>query len=336
MIYKSQMNTPLVSVIVPMYKVASLLPAFLERVQEQTYKHLQLIFVDDASPDNSSEIIKESLNDLTSQGFEVVLLVHETNKGVACARNTALDVASGEFVYSWDADDLLESNGIELMVSEAMRTNADIVGCECYLSYQSNQRHLSQPQVHSVADAFEKMCKGVMKWNLWLFLLRRSVIENGESLRFLPGQNMGEDMMFMGKLMLRADKISIVHRALYHYVKTNTEAQTNHYTAKQWEQVMTNFVALESSVSETQNAKKKELLNYLKLNLKLPLLFTKELEDLKRWNRLYPEANAYIWSNELLPYRTKFVQALAANKLWWFVRLYRYLVMEILYKILYK
>lgn len=330
------MSTPLVSVVIPMYKVASLLPSFFERVKQQTYKRLELIFVDDASPDNAAEIVERSRQDLAEYGVQVMLLRHSTNKGVASARNSALDVATGDFIYSWDADDLLEPNGIELLVAEAQRTGADIVGCECYLSYESSKRHLPQPQVSSAGDAFEKICKGIMKWNLWLFLIRRALIEQEIPLRFIPGKNMGEDMMFMGMALLRTRNISIVHKPLYYYVKTNAEAQTQNYTEAQWQQVVANFSALESAVVDHSASDKVEQLQLLKLNLKLPLLLTKNKEDLRRWERLYPEANAFVWANDLLPYRTKFVQSCAAKKQWWLVRMYRLVVMDFLYKILYK
>lgn len=327
---------PLVSVVIPMYRVASLLPLCIEQICRQTHRHLELIFVDDASPDEVSLIVEAHREALQQLGMRVLLLRHAENRGVAQARNTALEHATGEYLYSWDADDFLEPDALERMVQEAERIEADVIGCECFLTYNSSERRLHQADVCSGREAYTQMCKGRLKWNLWLFLIRRSLIERGEPLRFLPGRNMGEDMMFMGKVFLRAEKVSIIHEPFYHYVKTNAEAQTQHYTAAQWAQVDANLRELEQYVRHTQGTGAMQLLQYLKLSLKLPLLLSSDDADLVRWSEWYPEANPYIWSNDALPLRTKLLQMAAARRQWWAVRLYRRLITGILYKILYR
>ncbi len=328
----------LVSVIIPMYKVANFLPQCLSQIKAQTYKHLELIFVDDCSPDNASEIIQEHQAELEALGMQVVLIRHAHNQGVASARNTALDVAKGEFIYSLDADDFIEANTLELMIQSAKQEQADIVGCECTLRYDKSERHLPQVDVRTGKEAFEKMCKGVFKWNLWLFLFRRELLgkAEGEALRFLPQRNMGEDMLMMGRLFLMAERIHIIHKPLYHYVKTNEEAQTSEYSPLQWQNVKDNLKALEGFITQRKDKEELRLINFLKLNLKLPLIISTKASDYQHWSECYPEANAYIMQNDVLALRTKLLQKLAQYKQWWLVRLYNLIVMQWLYKLLYK
>ncbi len=320
-----------------MYKVASFLPQCLNQIKAQTYRHLELIFVDDCSPDNVSEIIEQNRVELEALGMSVILHRHEQNQGVAVARNTALGLASGTYIYSLDADDFIEANALELMLNKAVEENADVVGCECTLKYEENERRLSQANVRTGAEAFEMMCKGVLKWNLWLFLFRRDLLsKGGEVLRFLPQKNMGEDMLMMGRLFLRSNNVSIVHKPLYHYVKTNVEAQTSEYSPLQWQNVKDNLAALSEFVEQRAVSQEIELLNYLKLNLKLPLIISTQQEDYKHWESLYPEANTFIMKNKELSLRTRFVQKCASLKMWGIVRLYNIIVMQWLYKLLYK
>ncbi len=328
----------LVSVIIPMYKVAKLLPQCLSQIKAQTYKHLELIFVDDCSPDEASKVVQSHKAELETLGMQVVLIRHEVNQGVAVARNTALDVAKGEFIYSLDADDFIEPNTIELMVQKAQEEKADIVGCECTLKYEQSERYLPQRDVQTGEEAFEQMCKGVFKWNLWLFLFRRELLKKGgtNSLRFLSQKNMGEDMLMMGRLFLLANKVHIIHKPLYHYVKTNTEAQTSEYSPLQWQNVKDNLKALEQFIKERGREKEIKLLNFLKLNLKLPLIISTKKTDYQHWTECYPEANAFIMENKELALRTRLLQKMADLKLWSLVRLYNIVVMQWLYKLLYK
>lgn len=326
----------LVSVIIPMYGVRAVLPQCLECLRGQTYKSLEVIFVDDCGPDDSATYVEEHRGELEEQGYVVKLLRHTENGGVAVARNTGLDAAEGDYVYFFDADDCLEATAIELMVAEAVRTDADIVGIDWYLSYEGYERRMSQPKVSTGAEAFQQICYGTFKWNLWLFLVRRELYERGGRVRFLPGQNMGEDMMLMSKLFLRAKGVAMLPQPLYHYVKTNAGSLTANYTDKHWAQVDANLRELEQYVLKAQVARGEGYIASLKLNLKLPLLISSRQADYDRWASWFTEANDYIMGNPALPLRTKLLQKAAGYGQWWLVRLYYELVMKALYSILYK
>ena len=327
--------TPLVSVVIPIYKAEATLPSCIDSLLSQTYHHLELLFVDDCSPDRGAELVAERVPRLEQLGIKVKLLRHTENKGVAVARNTALDAATGEYIYSVDADDELAPDTIEVLVRKAIWKDADLTGCEWILKQGHSERRMVQPEVKSGDEAFEQCCKGQMRWNLWLFLIKRSVLEQPSPLRFLPGKNMGEDMMLMGKLLQRVQTISMVHRPLYTYVR-NDGSLTNSYSDAHWEQVNANIRELEVYLEKTSsNPSLLELLQFMKLNLKLPLLISGRQADYERWRATYPESHPYIELNNLTPWRTKLLQQMAARGQYWFVALYAQVIMKGLYKLLY-
>lgn len=327
--------SPLVSIIIPVYRAVETLPACLAQLKAQTYRPLQLVFIDDCSPDDGLAYLESERSSLEASGIEVTILHHEVNRGVAVARNTGLDAARGEYIYSVDADDLLQPAAIEALVRVAEGRQADVVGCEYMLQEGTSQRPITQPDVKTGGEAFAQICYGRMKWNLWLFLLRRSLIEQAPALRFLPGENMGEDLMLMGKLLQRAGRVAIVHQPFYTYVRSDSQI-TSTYRPEHWQQVRTNVLELERYLTLQASKESLELLHYLKLNLKLPLLLSHNACDYERWTRMYPESNEYILKNQHLPLRTKLLQWMASQGQFWFVRLYDKVVMQWLYKALYR
>lgn len=250
-------------------------------------------------------------------------------------RNKGLDLAEGEYIYSYDADDYMEAKLIERLVAKAEEEGADMVTCNWFLRYEGNDRRMQQPKVETGIQLFEQLCYGTMKWNVWLFLVRRSLFEGDTPLRYTPQDNMGEDMMMTSMLSLRAGRVATVSEALYYYVKTNSGAQTANYQDTHWGQVARNLSSLEHYIKAYYPAQA-SLLNFLKLNLKLPLLISSSSKDYERWQSWYPEANAYAMQNPYLPMRTKLVQKAASLGLWWLVSLYNRVVMQWLYALLYK
>ena len=141
--------------------------------------------------------------------------------------------------------------------------------------------------------------------------------------------------MLMGKLLQRAGRVAIVHQPFYTYVRSDNQI-TSTYRPEHWLQVQTNVQELERYLTQQTSQELLELIHYLKLNLKLPLLLSHNAQDYERWTRMYPESNEYILKNQYLPLRTKLLQWMASRGQFWFVRLYDKVVMQWLYKALYR
>lgn len=122
---KSQMKQqPLISVIVPVYNVEQYIHQCVDSILSQTYKNLEIILVDDGSPDNCPAIC-----DGYARNDDRVKIIHQENGGLSAARNSALDLCTGEYIAFVDSDDWIESNAYEEMMSEMQKKDLDVVFC---------------------------------------------------------------------------------------------------------------------------------------------------------------------------------------------------------------
>lgn len=118
------METKKVTLVVIVYNVKDFLKQCLDSVINQTYKELQIIIVDDGSTDGSEELCDEyGLLDTRVQ------VIHQENGGISAARNSAINIAEGEYIMFVDSDDFLQLDVVEKLVEIAMETKADIVNC---------------------------------------------------------------------------------------------------------------------------------------------------------------------------------------------------------------
>ncbi len=329
-------QSPLVSIIIPVYNAEQTLPVCLEALRKQTYRPLELVFINDASRDKTIEVLTQFADDARSDAqLTLKILTHEQNKGVSAARNTGLDHATGDYIYSVDADHWIEPDTIAQFVDEAKHTEADIVGCNWFLTFTHNERRMNQPAFHAPLEALQKLMEGTARWNLWLFFIRRSLFEK-HHIRFIEGMNMGEDMMVMIKLLLQAAKVSFVEQALYHYWQGNPNSLTNTYSQRHIEEVTKNVAEVEKAIACSRYAAGlAPYCDFLKLNIKLPLLISDDRTKYKEWEAWFPEANTKIMKNKALSLRTRLLQLAAAKRQYWLLRLYYKWVIQVIYGKLY-
>ena len=330
-------NLPTVSVIVPVYNAASTLLTSLHSLKEQTYSLLEIVLINDASTDTSLHVLQQfAVSSVDREGMTIKIFSHEQNLGVASARNTGLEQATGTYIFYVDSDDWIAPNAIELTVNKAMETDADIVGFNWCLSFEKNERVMNQPNFSDPIEAIKKILAGGMRWNLWLFLTKRSLYEK-HKLRFLDGMNMGEDLLMMIKLFSCSRKVSFLDIPLYHYGQSNGESLTKTYSPKHIQEVSHHIAEVET-VLLTHGLMKDigDGLFFLKLNIKLPMLISPNVNQYKKWITWFPEANTYIAKNKVWPWRIRFIQQMAIKKQYWVLRLYYYLVVRLVYGVIYK
>ena len=117
------MNQPLLSVIVPCYNVEKYIEKCIRSILDQSYRNIELICVDDASPDNSIEIVKR----LAETDERIKIVRHETNKGLFHARLTGIAAAKGKYIAFVDSDDYVSCDWFRPLVKQAEQENADMV-----------------------------------------------------------------------------------------------------------------------------------------------------------------------------------------------------------------
>jgi glycosyltransferase involved in cell wall biosynthesis len=218
----------LISVIVPVYKVEPYLRQCVDSILAQTYTNLEVILVDDGSPDNCGMICDEY-----AAKDPRVKVIHKENGGVSCARNGGIDVASGEFICFVDSDDVISPYFVEYLKRAQESCDADISYCGHRRFYEE-----SLPLPHTEEGPFEHQELLVLSgpealanqfaiWytpNVWDKLIRRSLFEN---LRF-PKAKRAEDLWMSYHLLAKAPKIAGIKKCeLYYYRCTEVGAMAH-------------------------------------------------------------------------------------------------------------
>ena len=301
----------------------------------QTLQDIEYIFVDDASQDNSIDIVKEELDNYPHRQQQVRILRHDTNKGLPAARNTGMAVATGDYIYHCDSDDYLEPDMLDSLLQVALDKDADITYCDFYLSFEKNERYMANPSYETADEMLRKgFLGGMMKYNVWNKLIRKSLYTDNHIL-FPEGHPMGEDMTII-QLAAVSDKVAFVPKALYHYVKLNAGAYSNSYSQKKLDDIRYNVDRTVDFLQEKFGSSLEKEVSLFKLSIKLPFLISSDKTMYRLWEAWYPEADRYANANPDLPLRTRFLQVMAAKGQWWYVRLYYALIYKLIYGVIYK
>lgn len=223
-------NTPLVSVIVPVYGVEKYIAKCAECLFAQTYPAIEFIFVDDGSPDRSVEILREILQRQDPALQARVRIISKPNEGLSPARKTGLDAATGEYVLHADSDDWMEPDAVEQLVNKALSTGADLVYCDFWKEFKSYHK-LDRERTYTVQNK-ELWMKRLYKYKaygyLWCKFAKRSLYQGV----FVPRYNMHEDIVFSTQLIWRASNIAQLPVPLIHYRRTNVTSTTRVSKAK--------------------------------------------------------------------------------------------------------
>ena len=324
-----------VSVIIPVYGVAGFVERCTESLMSQSMREgVEFIFVDDATPDDSIALVRKVVERHPERAAQVRILTHEANQGLPAARNSGLHAATGRYILHCDADDYAEPTMLEELYSAADAADADVVWCDWYLTFEQSERYMTMPALATADEALRAMLGGRMKYNVWNKLVRRSLYEES-GIEFPAGHGMGEDMTMI-RLMANARRVAYVHRAFYHYVKTNTASFCQTYSEQ-------HLADLKHNVSLTADYLTARLgdaiardLAFFKLEAKFPFLISDGRNgEYRRWREWYPEANAYIMQNNNISARSRWVQWLAAHNFFAAVRIYNW-ALTTLYRVMYR
>lgn len=323
-----------VSVIIPIYKVEKFIERCVRSLMEQTLQEVEYIFVNDATTDNSVNVLKNVITEYVNRNFQITILEHEINKGLPAARNTGLQVATGKYVFHCDSDDFIELDMLEKLYRKAEETDADIVWCDWYLSFEKNERYMKQPDYDTPMEALKGILSGAMKYNVWNKLVKRSLyVEN--QIRFPEGYGMGEDMTMI-RLFACAQKVAYLPEAFYHYVKLNGEAFTNTFSERHLRDIKHNVDETTVFLCNKVDIRIHPYIDYFKLNVKYPFIISDKREMYQLWRCWYPEANDSIDTNPHSSLRSKVLQYAAMYKQYWVLWLHYKLVYKFVYGILYK
>lgn len=315
---------PKVSVIVPIYKVRDFIARCAHSLLGQTLQDIEYIFVDDSTPDDSMDILSNVIKAYPKRQDQIHILSHDVNKGLPSARNTGLSVASGEYIFHCDSDDFVETDMLEKMIYAAEAVDADLVWCDWYLSFEAKERYMKEPAGKTQEDVLNNILSGIMKYNVWNKIIRRSVYVSS-GVQFPSGYGMGEDMTII-RLLPHIRSVAYVGQALYHYVRTNTEAFTFRISDKHLAALRYNTQMTVDCLRSFYEDKYDREIAYFLQNVKLPFLISSQKEDHLIWKQLYCESDRYILDNKSISLRTRMLQWCAHKGMYWYVNLYHTLI----------
>ena len=116
---------PLVTVSIPIFKCEKFIIRCLECVKNQTYKNLEIILVNDFTPDNSMSLIRNFME--ANQDLNIKIIEHEVNSGLSVVRNNGIKASTGKYLFFLDSDDEITPDCIHLLVKNAQKTDAQII-----------------------------------------------------------------------------------------------------------------------------------------------------------------------------------------------------------------
>lgn len=212
----------MVSIIIPVYQVEAYLPQCLDSVLGQTYSDIQVILVDDGSPDSCGRICDEY-----AQKDSRVLALHKENGGVSSARNFGLEYVEGAYVTFCDSDDWYAPDWIEALVNGIQQDQADVAvgnyvcvredgSSELLITHESGVDDISHSQ-EKVEYVFEKLLTAKHGWEVWTRLYSMEAIRR-EKIRFCETcGNYAEDFGFSFLYTLFANRVVSIENAGYRY-----------------------------------------------------------------------------------------------------------------------
>lgn len=210
----SKTKEPLISVIVPIYQSEEFLEKCLESIINQTYKNLEIILVDDGSPDNCPYICDEY-----KKKDKRIKVIHKENEGVSAARNDGIKIATGEYIGYVDSDDWIESNMYSVLYDNMQKYNADISICALerrtgydYKINNSNVKIETYNQEKYLLRFF-KIGYQQIEYYPPNKLFKRNLIEENQ----FPIGLTSEDVFGTYKAVLKANKIVKTTEVLYNY-----------------------------------------------------------------------------------------------------------------------
>lgn len=242
------MHRPLVSVVIPVYKVELYLARCVDSVLSQTIQDLQIILVDDGSPDNCPQIC----DDYAAQNPRIQV-IHKENGGLASARNAGMAVAAGTWLFFLDSDDWLEPNGLESLLTIGQEYQVDFVryrairsgwpGMEahapCMVEPVRELRHGYYSRQQIVEEVYPRlittpqMSMGAVV-GAWGSLYRLDFL-NRNDLRFYEEVKFSEDLVFSARVVRAASSFYFVDTpGVYHYFY-NPNSISKSFRAGRWD-----------------------------------------------------------------------------------------------------
>lgn len=225
-----------ISIIMPVYNVEQYVGKAIESILEQTFTDYELLIVDDGTKDQSGVICDEY-----AQKDARIHVIHKENGGAPSARNTAIDIARGTYVYFMDSDDWAERTMLQDMYDMAEKHQAQLVVCGYYIDTYYGSKHLTEKicvdnRVYTDAASFREQSYRYFDRNMlytpWNKLYRLDYL-NAYKLRF--PDTLWDDFPFNISYIRHVERVVVTTNAYYHFIRARADSETAAYRADLYE-----------------------------------------------------------------------------------------------------
>lgn len=222
------MMEPLISVIVPIFKVEEYLNRCVESLVNQTYKNLEIILVDDGSPDNCPEMC-----DQWAKKDKRIRVIHKKNGGLSDARNAGMRIATGEYIAFVDSDDYVSFEFLKTLYTVLQAENSDIAECSMLKVFEEKTvdenidfiRIVNCSTVNAISELISETLFHQYVWNK---LYKRNQIKD----IFFPVGKLNEDEFWTYQVFGRARKATKINRVLYYYYQRSGSIMRESYSVR--------------------------------------------------------------------------------------------------------
>lgn len=226
-------NEPIISVIVPVYRVEKFLPRCISSIAKQTFRDFEMILVDDGSDDACPDIC-----DQAARADARIRVIHQKNQGLSAARNAGIDAARGQYISFVDSDDFIADTMLADMYERVCTDKADMAICNIQYVDEDGQRlenaarksPITANEVLDKYQALSKLCEAnpwyyVVAWNK---LYAKHIFDH---IRFPVGKR-NEDVFIAHEVFWAADRITVLEKRLYYYVQRSGSIMNSKPTDK--------------------------------------------------------------------------------------------------------
>lgn len=222
------MEQPLISIIVPVYKVEAYLDKCISSIVSQTYQNLEIILVDDGSPDNCP-----AMCDDWAEKDDRIRVIHKSNGALSDARNAGMAIASGELMGFVDSDDWISPDMYQILYENMVSTDSDLAACGVEMIWEDGRpsRMLTKPGgcVLNREEAMHAIvAESWLKQPVWYKLYKTALVKDIP----FPVGKCHEDVFWSYQAVARAGRVSVTDHVGYYYLQRSSSIMGEGYSLK--------------------------------------------------------------------------------------------------------
>lgn len=223
-------QVPLVSICVPIYGVEKYIEQCAKSLFEQSYEHIEYIFVNDCTKDRSIELLQGVIERYPDRKAQIKIINHPYNKGLASSRNTGVDASTGDYLMHVDSDDWLHLDAVKKLVDFNSTQSCDVIVFSSASVYP-NETIIKNILIKEKSDYIKQMLLHSMPASIWNKFYRLDFYKES-GIRSIDGLNHGEDYVVVPRIIHKANRIMVLDEPLYFYNQMNENSYMKNISSK--------------------------------------------------------------------------------------------------------